>query len=85
MTSTTGYNHLFWHEFRSLPTRQFWHKNTFGDSVCAKGQRQASCTSLENIYCLIAQTGVPFRPIRRALLPYLAVDVLAEGTQDVRP
>ena len=83
MTSTTGYNHLFWHEFRSLP------KGSVGIRIhsailFAKGQRQASCTSLENIYCLIAQTGVPFRPIRRALLSYLAVDVLAEGKQDVK-
>ena len=36
MTSTTGYNHLFWHEFRSLPKRQCWHKNTFGDSFVPK-------------------------------------------------
>ena len=84
MTSTKGYNHLFWHEFRSLPKRQFWHKNTFGNSVCAKDQRQASCSSLENIYCLIAQIGVPFRPIRRALLPNLAVDVFRRGMQDVK-
>jgi hypothetical protein len=53
MTSTKGYNHLFWHEFRSLP------KGSVGIRIhsailFAKGQRQASCASLENIYCLIA-------------------------------
>lgn len=81
MTSTTGYNHLFWHEFRSLPKGSVGIRIHSAILLC-----QRSTTSI--LYLSgkhLLPNCVPFRPIRRALLPYLAVDVFADGTQDVRP